>query len=53
MFEGLPWTMLLSYIGMTLTIQASFLATGFPFAIVLLGMEICLWIGLHKEARQS
>ena len=106
MFEGLPWTTLLSCIGMTLTIiffvtssdsgsliidiiaaggkvdapvpqrvfwctaeglvaialllggglkslQAASLATGFPFAIVLLGMGVCVWIGLSKEARQS
>lgn len=106
MFEGLPWTTLLSCVGMTLTIiffvtssdsgsliidiiaaggkvdapvpqrvfwctaeglvaialllggglkalQAASLATGFPFAIVLLGMGACVWIGLSKEARQS
>ncbi|MCY3552489.1 MAG: BCCT family transporter [Candidatus Poribacteria bacterium] len=106
MFEGLPWTTLLSCVGMTLTIvffvtssdsgsliidiiaaggkvdapipqrvfwctaeglvaialllggglkalQAASLATGFPFAIVLLGMGVCVWIGLSKEARQS
>jgi len=106
MFEGLPWTMLLSCTAMTLTIiffvtssdsgsliidiiaaggkvdapipqrvfwctaeglvaialllggglkslQAASLATGFPFAIVLLGMAACVWIGLSKEARQS
>ena len=106
MFEGLPWTMLLSCVAMTLTIiffvtssdsgsliidiiaaggkidapvpqrifwctveglvaialllggglkslQAASLATGFPFAIVLLGMGICVWIGLRKEVRQS
>ena len=106
MFEGLPWTTLLSCVGMTLTIiffvtssdsgsliidiiaaggkvdapipqrvfwctaeglvaialllggglkslQAASLATGFPFAIVLLGMGACVWIGLHKEVRQS
>ena len=106
MFEGLPWTMLLSCVAMTLTIiffvtssdsgsliidiiaaggkvdapipqrvfwctaeglvaialllggglkalQAASLATGFPFAIVLLGMGVCVWIGLRKEARQS
>ncbi len=106
MFEGLPWTMLLSCVAMTLTIiffvtssdsgsliidiiaaggkvdapipqrvfwctaeglvaialllggglkalQAASLATGFPFAIVLLGMGVCVWIGLSKEARQS
>ena len=106
MFEGLPWTTLLSCIGMTLTIiffvtssdsgsliidiiaaggkvdapvpqrvfwctaeglvaialllggglkalQAASLATGFPFAIVLLGMGACVWIGLHRESRES
>ena len=106
MFEGLPWTTLLSCIAMVLTIiffvtssdsgsliidiiaaggkvdapvpqrvfwctveglvaialllggglkalQAASLATGFPFAIVLLGMGICVWIGLSKEVRQS
>ncbi|MXV75454.1 BCCT family transporter, partial [Candidatus Poribacteria bacterium] len=106
MFEGLPWTTLLSCVAMTLTIiffvtssdsgsliidiiaaggkvdapvpqrvfwctveglvaialllggglkalQAASLATGFPFAIVLLGMGVCVWIGLSKEVRQS
>ena len=106
MFEGLPWTTLLSCVAMTLTIvffvtssdsgsliidiiaaggkvdapvpqrvfwctveglvaialllggglkalQAASLATGFPFAIVLLGMGACVWVGLSKEARQS
>ena len=106
MFEGLPWTTLLSCVAMTLTIiffvtssdsgsliidiiaaggkvdapvpqrvfwctveglvaialllggglkalQAASLATGFPFAIVILGMGVCVWIGLSKEARQS
>ena len=106
MFEGLPWTLLLSCIGMTLTIiffvtssdsgsliidiiaaggkvdapvpqrvfwctaeglvaialllggglkslQAASLATGFPFAIVLLGMGACVWVGLSREIRQS
>ena len=32
------------------SLQAAALATGFPFAIVLLGMAVCLWIGLRKEA---
>ena len=32
------------------SLQAASLATGFPFAIVLLGMAVCLWIGLRKEA---
>ena len=106
MFEGLPWTMLLSCAAMILTIiffvtssdsgsliidiiaaggkvdapipqrvfwctaeglvaialllggglkalQAASLTTGFPFAIVLLGMGVCVWIGLSQEARQS
>lgn len=106
MFEGLPWTTLLSCVAMTLTIiffvtssdsgsliidiiaaggkvdapipqrvfwctaeglvaialllggglkalQAASLATGFPFAIVLLGMGVCVWIGLSKEVRES
>ncbi len=35
------------------SLQAASLATGFPFAIVLLGMGVCVWIGLRKEARQS
>lgn len=106
MFEGLPWTLLLSCVAMTLTIiffvtssdsgsliidiiaaggkvdapvpqrvfwctaeglvaialllggglkalQAASLATGFPFAIVILGMGVCVWVGLRNEARQS
>ena len=106
MFEGLPWTMLLSCAAMMLTIiffvtssdsgsliidiiaaggkvdapvpqrvfwctveglvaialllggglkalQAASLATGFPFAIVLLGMGVCVWIGLRREVRES
>ena len=106
MFAGLPWTMLLSCVAMTLTIiffvtssdsgsliidiiaaggkvdaplpqrvfwctveglvaialllggglkalQAASLATGFPFAIVILGLGACVWIGLSKEVRQS
>ena len=105
MFEGIPWTMLLSCVAMTLTIiffvtssdsgsliidiiaaggkvdapvpqrvfwctaeglvaialllggglkalQAASLATGFPFAIVLLGMGVCVWIGLRSELRE-
>ena len=32
------------------SLQAASLATGFPFAIVLLGMAVCLWMGLRKEA---
>ena len=35
------------------SLQAASLATGFPFAIVLLGMGVCVWIGLSREHRQS
>ena len=34
-------------------LQAASLATGFPFAIVLLGMGVCVWIGLRQELRES
>ncbi len=33
------------------SLQAASLMTGFPFAIVLLGMAVCLWIGLRQESR--
>ena len=33
------------------SLQAASLATGFPFAIVLLGMCLCTWIGLKNEPR--
>ena len=102
MFDKLPWRMLLSCVGMTLTIiffvtssdsgsliidtiasggkvdapaaqrvfwawaeglvaivllvgggltalQAASLSTGLPFALVLLGMCVCVWIGLRRE----
>ena len=35
------------------SLQAASLATGFPFAIVLLGMAACLWVGLNREVRES
>ena len=35
------------------SLQAASLATGFPFAIVLLGMAVCVWIGLSQEVRES
>ncbi len=35
------------------SLQAASLVAGFPFAAVLFGMAVCLWIGLRKEARQS
>ena len=34
-------------------LQAASLATGFPFAIVLLGMAISVWTGLRGETRES
>ena len=34
-------------------LQAAALATGFPFAIVLLGMAVCVWMGLRAETRGS
>ena len=33
------------------SLQAAALATGFPFAIVLLGMAVCVWMGLRQESR--
>ena len=33
-------------------LQAASLVTGFPFAIVLLGMAVCVWIGLWGETRE-
>ena len=35
------------------SLQAASLATGFPFAFVLLGMAVCVWIGLREESRES
>ena len=35
------------------SLQAASLATGFPFAFVLLGMAVCVWMGLRSEARES
>lgn len=35
------------------SLQAASLVTGFPFAIILLGMAVCVWIGLRNEVRQS
>ena len=34
------------------SLQAASLASGFPFAIVLLGMAVCVWIALRKEAAE-
>ena len=33
------------------SLQAASLATGFPFALVVLGMAVCVWIGLRREMR--
>ena len=35
------------------SLQAASLVTGFPFAVVLLGMGVCVWIGLRNEVNQS
>ena len=35
------------------SLQAASIAAGFPFALVLLGMAICVWIGLRRESRES
>ena len=35
------------------SLQAATLAAGLPFAIVLLGMSVCVWRGLHSERRES
>ena len=33
------------------SLQAASIAAGFPFALVLLGMAACVWVGLRREAR--
>ena len=35
------------------SLQAATLATGFPFAIVMLGMAVCVCIGLRNELRET
>ena len=35
------------------SLQAASLVTRFPFAIVLLGMAVCVWMGLRSESRES
>ena len=35
------------------SLQAASLVAGFPFAAVLFGMAACVWIGLHRESRES
>ena len=48
--EGLVATALLLGGGLV-SLQAASLATGFPFAFVLLGMAVCVWIELRHEQR--
>lgn len=50
--EGLVAIVLLLGGGLK-SLQAASLATSFPFGIVLLGMCVCVCIGLSKEPRQS
>jgi BCCT family betaine/carnitine transporter len=35
------------------SLQAASLATGFPFALVVLGMAVCVWIELRRERRTA
>ena len=49
--EGLVAIALLLGGGLS-ALQAASLATGFPFAIVLLGMAVCVWMGLRSEVRE-
>lgn len=35
------------------SLQAASIATGFPFAIVLVGMAVCVFMGLRDETQQS
>ncbi len=35
------------------SLQAASLATGFPFALIVLGMAICVWLGLRQEMRAA
>lgn len=46
--EGLVAIVLLVGGGLT-ALQAASLSTGLPFALVLLGMCVCVWIGLRRE----
>ncbi|MCY3760288.1 MAG: BCCT family transporter [Gemmatimonadetes bacterium] len=34
------------------SLQAASLVSGFPFAVVLLGMAVCVWTGLRRELRE-
>ena len=46
--EGLVAIALLLGGGLS-SLQAASLVTGFPFALVLLGMAVCVWMGLRSE----
>lgn len=35
------------------SLQAASLATGFPFALVVLGMAVCVWLGLRREVHEA
>ena len=35
------------------SLQAASLVSGFPFAVVLLGMAVCVWTGLRRELRET
>ena len=48
--EGLVAIALLLGGGLS-SLQAASLASGFPFAVVLLGMAVCVWTGLRREPR--
>ena len=50
--EGLVAIALLLGGGLS-ALQAASLVTGLPFAIVLLGMAVCVWMGLRSEVRES
>ena len=48
--EGLVAIVLLLGGGLA-ALQAAALSTGLPFALVLLGMCVCIWMGLRREPR--
>ena len=50
--EGLVAIALLLGGGLS-SLQAASLVTGFPFALVLLGMAVCVWMGLRSEQKRS
>lgn len=50
--EGLVAIVLLVGGGLT-ALQAASLSTGLPFALVLLGMCVCVWIGLRRELAEK